>query len=59
MMCCNGRFIAWELKRANIPASPLQKYFLDHINDCGGYAKVVHPDNFEEEYKYLVELCEK
>lgn len=57
-MCANGKFIAWELKAtAQAEATPLQKYYLDHINKSGGYAVVVHPGNFDEEFAYLESIC--
>ena len=59
MMCANGKFIAWELKKdAQSVASPLQKYYLDLICKSGGYGEVVHLGNFESELEYLRKICE-
>lgn len=51
---CNGKFIALELKRSESEANKktgrivLQKYFLQQVNDKGGYGALVHPANLGE-----------
>lgn len=52
--CYNGKFFAWELKRSRQAAEwrrdghELQKYYLEQVAKCGGIARVVHPENFDE-----------
>ncbi len=56
-MCYKSRFIAWELKVPpnKVKLGSLQAYHLKCINDAGGIAREVTPDNFEECLKEI--LC--
>lgn len=40
--CYGGRFIALEMKRGELQATPLQQYFLNQVRDAGGFAEVVN-----------------
>lgn len=41
-----GKFVALELKRSEKESpSRIQRYHLNLIKECGGYAAVVHPEN--------------
>lgn len=51
--CCNGRFIALEIKASNGKPSKLQIYVIEQIQKSGGYAKIVYPDDFEDLVKDL------
>lgn len=55
--CCNGRFIALELKADNGIASKLQLWTIEQIKKSGGYARTVYPCDYNElveELKLLV-----
>lgn len=54
LACCNGRFLAIEVKNETGKTSPLQDYNIEQIKRCGGIALVVKPQNFGE-FKQLVE----
>jgi hypothetical protein len=58
IICHNGRFIGWELKRSKSEAgkNPLQTYNIEQIIDSGGYAAYVYPENFDTEYEKLLSL---
>lgn len=57
LICANGVFVAWELKVGNNKASDLQGWTLDNISKAGGTARVVTPENFDEQLKELACLC--
>lgn len=45
----NGTFVALELKAsAKAARAELQKWHLNKVSACGGYARFVYPENFEE-----------
>jgi len=53
--CINGRFIALEFKtKEKSYLSRLQDSKIKKINKCGGYARVVYPENLND---ILEELC--
>ena len=54
LACCNGRFLAIEVKNETGKTSPLQDYNLAEIEKCGGFALVVRPQNFND-FKLIVE----
>lgn len=57
LVCCNGKFVALELKRSqNAPATELQKYNIVKINDCLGFAAIVYPENLEDIIKQLEDI---
>lgn len=58
LWCFNGLFVALELKATkHDKATKLQQKILDDIKAAGGYAEVVHPDNWEEIYADLKVLA--
>lgn len=54
MACVNGYFVAIEVKAPNGKPSELQKYNVKQINEGGGFAVIVRPDQWEQ-FKELVE----
>lgn len=54
----NGYFIAIEVKAPNGTPSELQKYNVNEINNCKGFAVIVNPDQFEElQYMIYCLMC--
>lgn len=48
LLCCNGVFVAIELKKdKRSKLTPLQEYTLEAIADCGGAAFLSYPENWE------------
>lgn len=47
LVCCNGYFIGVELKASNGKPSKLQLYNLQKIEESGGYAWLLYPDDFD------------
>lgn len=47
LACCKGRFVGIELKAENGKPSALQLYNLRKIEECGGYAILLYPADFE------------
>lgn len=47
LCCCNGRFVAIEVKGSKGKASDLQLYNLFKIDEAGGYAVLLYPEQFE------------
>ena len=57
--CINGTFIAIELKSSiDSPITGLQKHKLELIDNAGGVALVVHPDNWNRVYNRLVKFSQ-
>ena len=60
--CYRGRFIALEVKRSKADSTratgrtPLQKYILEKINDAGGYATFIYPENEDEVFTTIKEM---
>lgn len=46
--CVNGKFVALEVKAEGGQPSELQKRTVRLINQCGGYASIVYPKDFEK-----------
>lgn len=59
ILCCNGRFVALELKRdEKAKVAALQTYKLGKINTQGkGIAFVVYPENWESVYDVLLKVA--
>jgi len=56
IICYNGKFFGWELKRsAKEKPTKLQEYNIRLICEAGGKARLVNPENFEESLKELIE----
>lgn len=58
LVCCNGRFLGIELKASNGKASDLQLWNVRKINEAGGIAFVLYPDNFDSLKRLIYELKE-
>lgn len=58
LICCNGKFVAWELKVESNKATVLQQFMLDKIMDSGGMARVVKPSNLDACVEELKILCQ-
>ena len=46
--CVNGRFVGIEVKASNGKPSMLQIRNIKQINDAGGYARIIYPEQFNE-----------
>lgn len=46
--CVNGRFVGIEVKASNGKPSMLQIRNIKQINDAGGYARIIYPEQFDE-----------
>lgn len=54
LVSINGRFVALELKRsATAAVTELQLYNIAKINESGGYATLVYPENLDVIMKEL------
>lgn len=54
LVCCNGHFLAVELKAPNGKPSALQLHTIEEIKKSGGTAIVLYPKGFDE-FKLFVE----
>lgn len=55
LACVNGYFLGIEVKASNGKPSPLQIHNLRKIDDAGGFAVLLYPDQFDQ-FKDLV-MC--
>ena len=55
LACCNGKFLGIEVKAKNGKPSELQLYNLKKIDESGGFAILLYPDDFET-FKTMIEL---
>jgi hypothetical protein len=54
-----GRFVGLELKRSSsAPATELQLYNISKINESGGYATLVYPENLDVVMKHLEDILD-
>ena len=53
LICCNGYFVAVEVKGDRGRASELQRYHLDQIKKAGGAGLILYPKDFDE-FKTLI-----
>lgn len=53
LVCCNGHFVAVEVKAPNGRPSELQKWNIQQINQQDGYGVILYPDQFDE-FKRLI-----
>lgn len=53
LVCCNGYFVAVEVKAPNGKPSELQKRNIEMINDERGYGVILYPDQFDD-FKALI-----
>ena len=56
LACCNGRFLAIEVKAENGRPSELQLHHIEKIKQSGGRAVIVKPSQFEELKELIQEL---
>lgn len=54
LICCNGYFVAVELKAENGKPSELQKWNVKKIREAGGIAIILYPKQFEY-FKTLID----
>lgn len=63
--CCNGRFVALELKRSMREASKktgrivLQRHFLTKISRADGFSAMVYPENADYIFNLLESMAHK
>ena len=53
LICCNGFFIGAEIKAKNGKPSELQLYNIKKIQEAGGIALVLYPNQFDD-FKNLI-----
>lgn len=58
LACCNGYFLAIELKAEKGHASDLQMHEISQIRDASGIAIVLYPDQFNLLKEYIALLYE-
>ena len=56
LICCNGYFVAVEVKAENGKPSELQLWNIEQIKKAGGIAMVLYPKQFEEFKKLILSL---
>lgn len=56
LACCNGHFLAIEVKAENGRPSELQLHHIEKIKQSGGHAVIVKPSQFEELKQLIEEL---
>jgi len=56
LICCNGRFVAVELKSDTGRVTELQLVQIGRIKEAGGKAYVLRPNRFEEFKRIICEL---
>ena len=58
LVCIKGRFIAVEVKASKGRPSPLQIHHLKQIDESGGYAILLFPDNYDMFKEFIMHLNE-
>ena len=53
LICCNGYFLAIEVKAENGKPSELQLYNIDEIKKAGGFAMILYPNQFDNFKKFI------
>ena len=56
LICCNGHFIAVELKGPSGKPSELQLWNIEQIQKAGGIAMVLYPKDFDKFKELIVNL---
>lgn len=59
LTCCNGYFVAIEVKASNGRPSPLQLWNRDKIREAGGISIILYPDQFEDFQLLIDNLIER
>ena len=58
LCCCNGYFVAVEVKAPNGKPSELQKYNIKWINTQNGYGVILYPNQFDD-FKEMIKALKK
>lgn len=58
LCCCNGYFVAVEVKASNGKPSELQKRNIEKIYESGGIGMILYPDQFNK-FKELIRWLQK
>ena len=53
LICCNGYFVAVEVKAENGKPSELQLYNIDEKKKAGGFAMILYPNQFDNFKKFI------
>ena len=53
LICCNGYFVAVEVKAENGKPSDLQLWNIEEIKKAGGIAMVLYPNQFEDFQNFI------
>lgn len=56
LVCCNGYFVGIEIKATNGKPSPLQIHNLKQIEEAGGFAILVYPQDYEMFTRFIKSL---
>lgn len=56
LICCNGYFVAVEVKAEDGKPSDLQLWNIEQIKKAGGFAMVLYPNQFEEFKKLIISM---
>ena len=56
LICCNGYFVAVEVKAEDGKPSDLQLWNIEQIKKAGGFAMVLYPNQFEEFKKFIISM---
>lgn len=56
LVCLNGHFLGIEIKAPNGKASDLQLYTLKKIDEAGGFAILLYPNQFDIFQKFVYSL---
>lgn len=56
LACCNGHFLAIEVKAENGEPTILQLRHIEKIKESGGHAVIVKPSQFDELKRLIQEL---
>lgn len=59
LICCNGFFVALELKSLGGKLSKLQEYNLNEVKRTGGISIVATPTNWDEVQRFLTNLTKE
>lgn len=57
--CCNGTFVAIEVKAEDGHPSELQKRNVNLINDCNGVGLIIYPKDFDYLKKVLTAISRR
>jgi len=58
LVCCNGSFVAVEVKAPNGKPSELQKMNIKNIIEQGGWGVILYPDQFDD-FKKIIHCLKK